>query len=219
MRLVVLLGVMALSFPSAHAKSPSAPAGGRVQLQKTILKEQHQLFGFTYRGAKKFLARARSLPRLAWIEKNVQVRNMPPATGVTGIMREIKKPDGKTAPYNTYRQNRNSNAAGGVAMLLIGGGSTAGAALGGPAALFAGSFATGPGLLLLQQAREDHRGLKASVMQSANYAATYVMTHAGDPRYRPLLDLIPKRSQPKLDARTLRALDQLSGPLSPDTKL
>jgi len=219
MRLVVLLGVMALSFPSAHAKSPSAPAGGRVQLQKTILKEQHQLFGFTYRGAKKFLARARSLPRLAWIEKNVQVRNMPPATGVTGIMREIKKPDGKTAPYNTYRQNRNSNAAGGVAMLLIGGGSTAGAALGGPAALFAGSFATGPGLLLLQQAREDHRGLKASVMQSANYAALYVLTHRSDPRYAPLRDLIPRKEPPRLTPRLQNALNLLAGRLSPATKL
>jgi len=219
MRLVVLVGVVALSIPSAHAQSPSTPARSRVQLQKTILKEQHQLFGFTYRGAKKFLAKARSVPKLAWIEKNVQVRNMPPATGMTGIMREIRKPDGKTAPYNTYRQNRNFNATMGVAGLLIGGGCTAGGAAGGPPAVYAGSLAIGPGLLMLQQAAEDHRGLKASVMQSANYAATYVLAHPGDPQHKPLLDMIPKKSQPKLDARMLRTLEKLSGPLSPGTQL
>jgi len=213
MRLAVVLGVMTLSFPLAHAES-------RGQLQKTILKEQRELFGFTYHRAKRFLAKARSLPKLAWIEKNVQVRNMPPATGVTGIFREIRKPDGKTAPYNTYRQNRNFNASMGVAALCVASASAVGYALGGPVALLGGAGAApGPGILMLRSAAQDHRGLKASVMQSANYAAAYVLTHPNDPQYKPLLDFIPKKAPPRFDAKMMHTLDKLAGPLSPDTKL
>jgi hypothetical protein len=212
MRLVVLLSVTLLSFPSAHARSSAT-------LQRTILKEQHQLFGFTYRGAKRFLAKARSIPELAWIEKNVQVRNMPPATSVSGIFREIGKPDGKRPPFNTYRQNRNFNATMGLAMLTIGVGSSVLGVFKGPPVVLAGAAATGPGLIMIKESATDHRGLKASVMQSANYAAAYVLTHPKDPRYKPLLNLIPKKEPPKLGPKMLNALDRLAGRLSPDTKL